>query len=272
MLASNAQGAIPAAEVAHDQLFRLEGRRYLVLGAGGGVGEHITRIILALGGTVLLVDRLAEAVQALAEELGQPFVVADFSAEEGMLQVVRAVAWHFGTVDGYVDVAGQMHPTPIAGYALEDWDRDFAVNLGHAVLAARHLNPLVRRGSIVFISSTVAARGGALAPGYGPAKAALEVWVKQWAATLGAAGTRVNAVAPGLFLTPRVEAKGYAPEQRGLLESRAALGRLGQPAEIAAAVVFLLTDAAGYITGTTMPVEGGALSRDSTGLDELRGL
>lgn len=265
-----AHRAIPAVEVPHGQLFRLDGRNFVVLGAAAGVGEHIVRTIVALGGSVLCVDRSEEAVESLGRELGQSALAADFSLEEGMARVAAAAALHFGELHGYVDVAGQMHPQPVAGYGLEHWQQDFAVNLGHAVLAAKYLNPLVVQGSIVFISSTVAARGGLMAPGYGPAKAALEIWVKQWANALGAAGTRVNAVAPGLFLSPRVQAKGYPEPEWEVLDSRPALGRLGQPSEIASAVAFLLTDAAGYITGTTIPVEGGALSRDSTGIDQLR--
>lgn len=262
--------AVPANEVPHGQLFRLEGRSFIVLGAAAGVGEHIVRTIVALGGAVLCVDRSAEAVELLADELGQPALAADFSTEAGMARVAGAASLHFGELAGYVDVAGQMHPQRIADYGLEHWQQDFAVNLGHAVLAAKYLNPLVVQGSIVFISSTVAARGGLMAPGYGPAKAALEVWVKQWANALGTSGTRVNAVAPGLFLSPRVEAKGYPDSEWEVLDSPPALGRLGQPAEIASAVAFLLTNAAGYITGSTIPVEGGALSRDSTGIDQLR--
>lgn len=262
--------AVPAAEVPHGQLFRLDGKNYVVLGAAAGLGEHLVRTIVALGGSVLCVDRSGDAVAALAQELGQRALAADFSIEQGMARVAAAAAMHFDELHGYVDVVGQMLPRSVSDYGLEHWQQDFAVNLGHAVLAAQYLNPLVVRGSIVFISSTVAARGGLMAPGYGPAKAALEIWVKQWANALGAVGTRVNAVAPGLFLSPRVEAKGYPGEEWEVLESRPALGRLGQPSEIASAVAFLLTDAAGYITGSTIPVEGGALSRDSTGIDQLR--
>ncbi|PQZ94744.1 hypothetical protein CQ018_05200 [Arthrobacter sp. MYb227] len=264
-----ADAALPAHQVPHEGLFRFDGKSFVVLGAGGGVGEHISRTIAALGGKVLCVDREAAAVQALAEDLGMPYVAADITTELGLAGIAESARREFGVISGYVDVIGQMFRKEITEYSLEDWEKDFTVNLGHAFLAAKHLVPLMDGGAIVHISSSVAARGGLMAPGYGPAKMALEVWVKQLAAVHGPRGIRVNAVAPGLFLSPRVEARGHSQAELKELTSRPSLGRLGQPYEIAGAVAFLLSPAAGYITGTTIPVEGGALSRDSTGVDAI---
>lgn len=265
----NPEHPVLAHEIEHANLFRLDGRSYVILGAGSGLGEHVSRTIVALGGRVLGVDINDEPLRALSAELSMPFLVADATSAEGAEAVAAAVVAEFGTINGYVDVIGQMHRNEISEYTLEAWEKDFTTNLGHAFLAARALAPLVSEGSIAYVSSTVAARGGLLAPGYGPAKAALEIWVKQLAAEHGPRGVRVNAVAPGLFLSPRMAARERSAEQTRLLNSRSVLGRLGQPFEIAATLVFLLSPAAGYITGTTIPVEGGALSRDSTGLDEL---
>lgn len=266
---SNPARPLPAAGIDHANLFRLDGNSYVVLGAGSGLGEHVSRTIAGLGGRVLGVDINPEPLRSLAEELGMPFLVADATSEGGAATIAEAVVAEFGQINGYVDVIGQMHRNQIAGYSLDAWELDFRTNLGHAFLAARALAPLVSNGSIAYVSSTVASRGGLLAPGYGPAKAALEIWVKQMAAEHGPRGVRVNAVAPGMFLSPRVAAKERSSKDERTLSSRSVLGRLGQPFEIAAALVFLLSPAAGYITGTTIPVEGGALSRDSTGLDEL---
>lgn len=265
----NPEHPLPANEVDHSNLFRLDGKSYVILGAGSGLGEHVARTVVGLGGRVLGVDINAEPLAALSTELSMPFLVADATCEEGAEAVAAAVTAEFGTINGYIDVIGQMHRNDISGYSLEAWEQDFKTNLGHAFLAARALAPLVSEGSIAYVSSTVAARGGLLAPGYGPAKAALEIWVKQMAAEHGARGVRVNAVAPGLFLSPRMAARERSSHEANVLSSRSVLGRLGQPFEIAAALVFLLSPASGYITGTTIPVEGGALSRDSTGLDEL---
>jgi NAD(P)-dependent dehydrogenase (short-subunit alcohol dehydrogenase family) len=165
-----------------------------------------------------------------------------------------------------------MQRKPLPEFTLADWEQDFRVNLRHAFLVAQDLAPMVARsgdGSIVHVSSSMGNHAGRRSPGYGPAKAALQIWVKQLAAEYGSAGVRVNAVAPGLFLSPRFMANEAGRAAADALAGRTLLGRLGQPYEIAAAVAFLLTPAAGYITGTTLAVEGGARSVDSTGLDEV---
>ncbi len=264
------QPLLPEA-VDHAGLFRLDGNSYVVLGAGGGLGEHVSRTIVALGGRVLCADIFAEGVEKVAASLDMPSIVADVTTEVGMDLVATAAETEFGQINGYVDVIGQMFAKEIADYGLADWDEDFRVNLGHAFLAARRLSPLIDSGAIVHVSSVMGTHGGLMAPGYGPAKAALQVWVKQLASKHAARGVRVNAVAPGLFLSPRVVAKKRDDAASDHLASRPMLGRLGQPHEIAAAITFLLSPAAGYITGTTILVEGGGLSRDSTGLDDVLG-
>ena len=263
--------AVPADRVDHTSLFRLDGKSYVVLGAGGGIGEHVSRTIAGLGGRVLCVDINAAAACTVADALQMPALVADATTADGAARIAAATFNEFGRINGYVDVIGQMHRKELADYGLADWELDFRVNLGHAFLAARSLAPLVSDGSIVHVSTVVATHGGLTAPGYGPSKAALQVWVKEMAAAHGPRGVRVNAVAPGLFLSPRYLAKERSDDDARVLASRPLLGRLGQPWEIASVIAFLLSPAAGYITGTTIPVEGGALSRDSTGLDALLG-
>lgn len=260
----------PASDVDYPALFRLDGKSYVILGSGGGIGEHVSRTIVAMGGRVLCVDINADAVAAVAGSLGMPFVVANAATEEGADLVAARAVSEFGTINGYVDVIGQMFGKAVSEYGLEDWERDFTVNLSHAFLAARKLVPLVEDGSIVHVSSVMASHSGLLAPGYGPAKAALEAWVRQLAAAYGPRGVRVNAVAPGLFLSERYMAKKQSDGDAQALASRPLIDRLGQPHEIAAAIAFLLSPAAGYISGSTIRVDGGAMTRDSTGLDELR--
>lgn len=260
---------VPAHDVDHGGLFSLADKTFVVLGAGGGVGEHVARTIAGLGGQVLCVDIDGAGVSAVAGALHMPALVEDATTVDGMDSIAAAAKAEFGTLNGYVDVIGQMHRRQISAYGLADWDLDFKVNLGHAILAAQKLAPLVTDGSIVHVSSVVGHHGGLMAPGYGPSKAALQVWVKQLAAEHGLRGVRVNAVAPGLFLSPRFVTKERSDGDTRSLAGRPLLGRFGQPYEIAATIAFLLCPAAGYITGTTIPVEGGSLSRDSTGLDSM---
>ncbi len=250
-------------------LFRLDGQGFVVLGAGGGIGEQVVRAIAGLGGRALCVDIDEEAVETVATDLGMPWIAADATAQHGVEDVVAAAQGRLGEINGFVDVIGRMLPASITGYGLEQWEADFAINLRHALLAGGRLAPLVTDGAIVFVSSVGGTHGSLFSPGYGPTKAALEVWVKELAAEHGPRGVRVNAVAPGLFLSPRVADSGLAEAADGALSTKPLLRRLGQPHEVAATIAFLLTPAAGNITAATIPVEGGALSRDSTGLDEL---
>ena len=270
MSAPDPRDPAPAAHVDHGALFRLDGRRYAVLGAGAGIGEHVCRTLAALGASLLCVDR-ADSVVELAGELDAPWVVADLTTTDGMQQV-REAAEQAGGLDGFVDVIGQMTRKPLGEFTLDDWEHDFRVNLTHAFLAGQALTPLVARsdaGAIVFISSAMGSRSGSKSPGYGPAKAALELWVKQLAAEYGPQGVRVNAVAPGLFLSPRFVDNPTGAAATDRLAAHTMLGRLGQPYEVAATVAFLLAPAAGYLTAVTVAVDGGALQADSTGLQEL---
>lgn len=260
---------VAATDVDHSALFGLSGERFVILGAGAGVGEHVTRTVRAMGADVLCVDVAEDLVRDLAEELGCAYVAADATTEVGFEQIVARVEQWCGareTLSGYVDVIGRMVRKPLPDFSVAEWLREFDINLTHAFLAGERLAPMVRDGgSIVHVSSVMSLRAGRTAAGYGPAKAALNIWTKQLAAEYGARGIRVNAVAPGLFLSPRVAESGA--DTAAHLGARAMLGRLGQPYEIAATIAFLLTPAAGYITGATIPVEGGTTSVDSTGLD-----
>ncbi|WP_020495842.1 SDR family NAD(P)-dependent oxidoreductase [Sciscionella marina] len=259
-------------DVWHGELFRLDDRRYAVLGAGSGIGEHVSRTLVAMGAKVLCVDVDERRAAAIGESVGMPSVVADVTRRDGIVRVRDRVESSFGNLDGYVDVIGRMRRKRFDAFTLSDWEEEFRINLRHAFLSARELAPIVARtdnGAIVYVSSSMGAHAGRTAPGYGPAKAALENWVKQLAAEYGPMGTRVNAVAPGLFLSPRVVSNAQAQQRLPRFAAKTFLGRLGQPHEIAATIGFLLTPAAGYITGVSIPVEGGARLTDSTGLDEF---
>lgn len=251
-------------------LFRLHDDEIAVIGAGAGIGEHVASTLTGLGARVLCVDIDEESVRAVATRLKAPYCVADATTEKGVDDIARVAESEFDGLRGYVDVIGRIQRKALDEFTLAEWDEDFRMNLRHAFLLAQHLVPLVARsggGSIVHLSSVMSRHAGRLSPGYGPAKAALETWVQSMAAQHGHHGVRVNAVSPGLFVSPRLlDRAGGALE---VLSARTMLGRLGQPYEIAGVVAFLLTPAAGYITGTSILVDGGASRGDSTGLDDL---
>ncbi|WP_286929969.1 MULTISPECIES: SDR family NAD(P)-dependent oxidoreductase [Aeromicrobium] len=260
----------PVEDVDHTSLFRLDGQHHAVIGAGAGIGEHVATTITALGGRVLCVDIDGDGARAVGERLGAPWLVADATTPEGVARIGAAVDREWDRCDGYVDVIGQQTRRRLPDFTLEDWDRDFRVNVLHAFLLAQELMPRLVAGgggAVVHLSSTNATLSGHHSPGYGPAKAALEMWVRELATQYGPAGVRVNAVAPGLFLSPRfVSSGGHLAEQLG---ANTPLRRLGQPHEVAATVAFLLTPAAGYVTGAVLPVEGGLFVTDPSGLNDL---
>lgn len=260
---------VAVADVDHAGLFRLDGRRHVVVGAGAGIGEHVARTLSHLGARILCVDLSAELAARVGDSLGAPSLGADATTEEGVAQIAAAVDRELGGLDGYVDVIGRQTRRLLPEFTLDEWTHDFRVNLVHTFLLAQALAPRVARhgGSIVHISSTAAGRAGHRAPGYGPAKAALEMWTRQLAAEYGPAGVRVNAVAPGLFLSERLVANGR--DVAVGLSANTPLRRLGQPHEVAATIAFLLTPAAGYISGAVIPVDGGILGVDPSGLDDL---
>lgn len=264
MLSAAAVEADPAS------LFRLGGQRLVVLGAGSGLGELVSRFLAALQADLLLVD-IEPGVEDLAARLDAPAVVADITAEAGM-GVVADAARDLGAVHGYVDVVGRMQRERLPEFTLAQWQEDFRVNLTHAFLAAQSLMPLIVAsggGAVVHVSSTMASRAGPSSPGYGPAKAALEAWVRQLAGQYGPAGIRVNAVAPGLFESPRFLATPGSEAVAAHCAQHTMLGQLGQPAQVAATIAFLLSPAAGYITGTVLPIDGGATAMDTTGLEGI---
>ena len=272
MLPDDPRAPVGATDVTHDRLFRLDDDAYVVVGAGAGIGEHVSRTLVAMGARVLLVDVEADALGVVAADLGAAHVVADVTTEDGVATVRDAVTAHIDRLHGYVDVVGRMQRKRLGDFTLAEWEEDFRVNLRHAFLVSQGLAPVIAAGgggSIVHVSSVMGSRSGRKSPGYGPSKAALELWVKQLAAEYGPSGVRVNAVAPGLFLSPRFVGNEAGARAADALASRTMLGRLGQPFEVAATIAFLLTPAAGYITGATIPVEGGALSVDATGLDDV---
>lgn len=274
--AFRADEPLAATDVAYDHLFRLDGKRIVVLGAGGGIGEYTSRVLDSLGAELVCVDSDATSVKSIGAALNAPSLCADVTTESGVADVVAFVEQEFGDIDGFVDVIGKTTAKPLAEFTLADWEDDFRVNTRHAFLLGQHLAPLVARsggGSIVFISSVWSQYASKAAPGYGPAKAALNIWVKQLAEQYGPAGVRVNGVAPGFFLTTRMveNLDAVGAEATRSITRQPLLERLGQPFEVAGTVAFLLTPAAGYLTGSTIPVEGGAMSRDPLGFTQATG-
>lgn len=257
------QATSPSTEGSAKRLISLRGRGFVVLGAGRNMGRAVAHALSEAGATVLCVDIQGEHAAKAAEDVGGIPMVADVTSQEDLQKVFDRACDEFDDFAGVVDVVGVALWKPLSDLDDEALDTQFDVNLRHVFLTLRLAKGRVRRGgTIVFISSISGLAGAPGHAAYGAAKAALVQLVKSAAVELAADGVRVNAVAPGLILTERFQARMLAsPEYREIIEGNIPLRRLGDPTDIADAVLFLSSDMARYVTGHTLVVDGGITSQ-----------
>ncbi len=239
---------------------RLSGRTALVIGAARGIGAGIVERFIAEGAQVVLADNEAEAGQATAKRLGARFVATNIARAEDSARAVAEAVDHFGGLDILVQNAGIYPWTLIENITPEEWDNVLTVNLKGTFLAARAALPVMRErgyGRMVFTSSITGPR--VTSPGHGhysASKAGINGFIKAAALEFAGFGITVNGVEPGNILTEAiVEHRSQAFIRN--MEEAIPLGRLGTPRDIANAALFLASDEASYITGTTIIVDGG---------------
>ncbi|WP_439580026.1 3-oxoacyl-[acyl-carrier-protein] reductase [Elioraea sp.] len=241
-------------------MFRLDGKQALVTGASGGIGGAIARALHAQGATVGLSGTRREALDALAAELGErahvlPANLADPAAPDALIAAAEAA---MGGLAILVNNAGLTRDGLALRMKDEDWDTVLAVDLSAAFRLSRAaLKGMLRRraGRIISIGSIVGATGNPGQANYAAAKAGLVGMSKALAQEVGARGITVNVIAPGFIATAMTDA--LSDEQKATLAGRIPLGRLGVPADIAAASVYLASDEAGWVTGAVLHVNGG---------------
>jgi 3-oxoacyl-[acyl-carrier protein] reductase len=245
-------------------MFQLDGKPALVTGASGGIGAGIARALHAQGAVVVLSGTRRDALAALAAELDAqspgrahvcPADLADPAASDPLIEAAEAAA---GPLAILVNNAGLTRDRLALRISDADWNAVLEVDLAAPFRLARAtLRGMLRRraGRIINIGSIVGATGNPGQANYAAAKAGLIGLTKALAQEVASRGITVNAVAPGFIVTPMTEALGEA--QRAKLTGAIPLGRLGQPADVAAAVAFLASDEAGWITGATLHVNGG---------------
>jgi 3-oxoacyl-[acyl-carrier protein] reductase len=241
-------------------LFRLDGKAALVTGASGGIGAAIARALHTQGATVVLSGTRRDALDALAAELSErvhvcPADLADPAAPESLAAEAEAAA---GPLAILVNNAGVTRDRLALRMLDEDWQAVLDVNLTAPFRLIRAvLRGMLRRraGRIVNISSIVGATGNPGQANYAAAKAGMVGMTKALAQEVASRGVTLNVVAPGFVVTPMTD---VLPEaQKAKLAQAIPLGRLGQPADIAAAVAYLASEEAGWVTGATLHVNGG---------------
>ncbi len=243
--------------------FRLDGKTALVTGASQGIGESAARALAEQGARVVLSARSVDKLEALAESLGaagaQAAVVPlDLADAEGTAERLKELPEELAAIDILVNNAGITADNLLVRMSLDDWQRVLATNLTGTFAVTRALaRGMMRRkwGRIISISSVVGLMGNAGQANYAAAKAGLIGFSKSLARELAGRNITVNAIAPGFIETAMTES---LPESaRSGLEASIPLRRLGTVADVAAAVVYLASEEAGYVTGHVLNVSGG---------------
>ena len=235
----------------------------IVTGASRGIGQAIAYELGKMGATIVgtaTSDKGAEAISAFFQENGiaGKGMKLDVSSQESVDEVTKAVNDEFGTPTVLVNNAGITRDNLLMRMKEDEWQDIMDTNLTSVFRMSKAVlrgMMKAKTGRIINIASVVGATGNPGQTNYSAAKAGMVGFTKSMAREVGSRGITVNAVAPGFIDTDMT--RELPEEQRNALLSSIPLGRLGSPAEIAAAVVFLATDAGGYITGETIHVNGG---------------
>ena len=239
---------------------RLSNRSALVIGGARGIGAAIAERFAEEGARVVIADTEPEAGRATAERLKGRFIATDISLKADAERAVNEAVAAYGGLDIIVQNAGIYPWTLIENIEPEEWDQVMAVNLRGTYLASRAALPIMKtqkQGRMIFTSSITGPRVSSPGHGhYSASKAGINGFIKAAALEFSGYGITVNGIEPGNILTEGMKMH-RSPAFIKTMEDAVPLGRLGTPRDIANAALFLASDDASYITGTTIIVDGG---------------
>lgn len=246
-------------------MFSLEGRVALITGASRGLGLAMARALAGAGAHAVLNGRHGESLDRRVAELAADGLAAsaapfDVTDEDAVKDAIAGIVERHGRLDILIDNAGINHREKLADHTTEDWRRVLDVNLTASFVIAREAaRPMVAQGwgRIVFTASALAhvARPGI--PAYVASKSGLTGLTRALAVELGPAGVTCNAIAPGYFLTEFTAPLSDNSEFDAMVRQRTPVGRWGNAEELGGAAVFLASDAAAYVNGHVLTVDGG---------------
>lgn len=246
----------------YEQLFRLDGRVAVVIGAGSGIGQAVAKGLAAHGAFVVCADVNLESAEATVHNIGERAEarVVDVTDSNSVKALFQTIAEQRGAVDVAVATPAVNVRKQILDYADEEFDRVIAVNLKGTFSVLREAGRVMAaqgKGSIIVFSSI---RSQVVEPGqgiYAATKSGMVQMVRALAAELGRQGVRVNAIAPGVVDTPLTRPIKDRPDWYNAYAAKSALNRWASANEMAGAAIFLASDAASYVTGTVIFVDGG---------------
>ncbi|WP_396667633.1 SDR family oxidoreductase [Microbacterium sp. R86528] len=251
-------------------LFDLTGRTAVVTGAKRGIGLAMAEALAAAGADVVGVSATLSAeeseVRTRVEAHGRRFhgCAVDFADRGAVASFADAVAAEHGPIDILVNNAGTIRRAPAATHALDDWDHVLEVNLSSQFVLAQALGRgMLERGygKVIFTASLLSFQGGINVPGYAASKSGVTGLTKALANEWTAHGVTVNAIAPGYIATDNTQALQDDPDRSRSILERIPAARWGQAGDLAGATVFLASRASDYVSGITLPVDGGWLGR-----------
>jgi len=247
----------------------LAGKIAVVTGANRGIGRAIAVALAESGADIVGTSRQMNDDEAIAKEvraLGQKFFpfACDMKNRAESTALAKKVLNEVGQVDILVNNAGTIRRENIADYSLADWDEVVEVNLTAPFILTQDFGkPMLERGvgKVIFISSLLSYQGGIRVPAYTASKSGIAGLVKAFANEWAGKGVNVNAVAPGYIVTDNTEALRADPIRYEAITGRIPAGRWGEGSDIAGSVVFLASENADYLHGSTITVDGGWMGR-----------
>jgi 2-deoxy-D-gluconate 3-dehydrogenase len=249
-------------------LFDLSGKVALVTGARTGLGQGMALALAQAGADIAALGSspMPETAEAIRQN-GRRFhaLEVDLSQKFNAKEVIGSVVSALGSIDILVNNAGIIRRADLLDHSQEDWDAVIDVNLKSAFLlsqaVARHMVETKRAGRIINVASMLSYQGGIRVPAYTASKHGIAGLTKAMANELAPHGITVNAIAPGYMETDNTEALRNDPTRNAQISARIPMGRWGTPDDLATSVLFLASPASSYVTGITVPVDGGWLVR-----------
>jgi 2-deoxy-D-gluconate 3-dehydrogenase len=251
-------------------MFDLSGKTALVTGCKRGLGLRMATALAEAGADIIGVSASLEhqnsEVAKQVEALGRQFkaYTCDFSDKTAVLDFATQVQAENAPIDILINNAGTIKRAPAADHSDDDWDQVIEVNLSSQFRLTREIGKsMVARGSgkIIFTASLLTFQGGITVPGYAASKGGIGQLTKAFANEWAARGVNVNAIAPGYIATDNTKDLRNDPDRASAILARIPAGRWGAPDDFAGPVVFLASDAAAYVHGTVLTVDGGWMGR-----------